>query len=168
MKKILLMSLVVGLLNSSVFAKSKSILFKNMPDTSKAPALQNQIGNNNDFDNLLKEIDCDDTNYEKDMKGLKKNIEEQLNSMIKRLLAFKKDTIRSKPLIAALTSELKTYESEIDNEASMLFWSYGVASMQGERVVSRNCYYLTALRRKRAFIKAINEKIEGSLLMGRG
>lgn len=164
MKVLIHFTLMLLLLSAVAFEKKRWKYSDANTKTGSLNVWQEKKGDTDDWEKLLKSLDCNDANYEKDRQALKKSIEFQLNSMIKKLSLYKKDTMRSKPLIAALNQELKTYEATISNEASMLFWSYGVASMQGERVVSRNCYYLTALRKKLTFIKALSQKMESSFL----
>jgi peptidoglycan hydrolase CwlO-like protein len=148
----------------SIRGYSREVAFIIKTDTSIIKIDQEKDNFNNLFDSLIKIIECDDTKIDIEIKNMQKKIDVKLNSMLKKLGEYKKDTMRVKPLIMALNEELKTYKNYISNQASILFWAYGVSSMQGERVISRNCFYLSALKKELFFLNAINEKIEGSFL----
>ena len=146
------------LFNSELFSQDSDSILNNT-NNSKNQLLKKTEVLRTPFDSLMSLIDCDDSNYDKKIAFLKRDIEFKLSSMINKLTASKLDTKRSAPLISLLKIELKTYDESVENEASILFWSYGIASMQGERVTSRRCLYLRSLRRKQFFISAINEKV---------
>lgn len=116
------------------------------------------------YDSLYASIECDDNKIEERTKQLENEIENLLYSLQSELQKSNKDTLRTNPIIELLQKEKKNYKPNIETSADLIFWSYGVASMTGERVIARKCFYLKELQRKKNFYLSITDKIRGALL----
>jgi len=116
------------------------------------------------FDSLYRAIECETENIQPEILSTEKKIDSLFDETLLKLTLSKKDTIFINPLKLFLEKNRNGYRIEISNKAELLFWSYGVSSMQGERRVARDCYYLYELRKRYQFLLAINEKIHGTLL----
>lgn len=114
----------------------------------------------NRFDSLFEATVCDDI----DISKLEVSIDSLLFTLADRLQKSGKDSTMVNPLITLIQLERKTYQSSAIQESELVFWSYGVAAMNGERVVARDCFYYRALQRKWQFYLAIEDKVEGTLL----
>lgn len=115
---------------------------------------------NNRFDSLFEAIECDDI----DISKLEVSIDSLLFSLADRLQKPGKDSAMVNPLVNLIQQERKSYQSSAVQESELVFWSYGVAALNGERVVARDCFYYKALLRKWQFYLAIEDKVEGTLL----
>lgn len=116
------------------------------------------------YDSLYFSIECDDKESEIDSKQLEQRIDSLLSSLLAELRKSKIDTTIVNPLIEVLEFQQNKYKAEAASSADLIFWSYGVASMTGERVVARKCYYLKELQRKFSLISAASEKIHGTVI----
>lgn len=95
---------------------------------------------------------------------LEVSIDSLLSLLADRLQKSGKDSILVNPLVNLIQQERKSYQSSPIQESELVFWSYGVAAINGERVVARDCFYYKAILRKWRFYLAIEDKVEGTLL----
>ena len=116
------------------------------------------------YDSLYVSIECEESEYEEKKKSIEMQIDALLDTLQIQLKRCNKDSTRVNPLIELLAKERYSYKSDIGKSAELVFWSYGVASMTGERVVAEKCYYLRELNNRYYFYLAICEKIKGTLL----
>lgn len=119
---------------------------------------------NNRFDSLFEATECDEVEMETGTTKLEVSIDSLLSLLADRLQKSGKDSILVNPLVNLIQLERKSYQSSALQEAELVFWSYGVAAMNGERTVARDCFYYRALQQKWKLYLAIEEKIEGTLL----
>jgi hypothetical protein len=117
---------------------------------------------NDRFDRLFEAIECDDKDI--DVSKLEGSIDSLLFTLADRLQKSGKDSTMVNPLVDLIHLERKTYQSSAIQESELVFWSYGVAAMNGERVVARDCFYYRALQRKWQFYLAIEDKVDGTFL----
>lgn len=115
---------------------------------------------NNRFDSLFEAIECDDI----DISKLEVSIDSLLFSLVDRLQKSGKDSTMVNPLVTFIQLERENYRSSVVRESELVYWSYGVAALNGERVVARDCYYYRSLQQKWQFYLAIEEKVYGTLL----
>lgn len=116
------------------------------------------------YDSLYTSIECNDNKIEERTKQLENEIDSLLASLREDLHKSNKDTSLTNPILELLEVEKKNYKSSIETSADLIFWSYGVASMTGERVVARKCFYLIELQRKKNFYLSIVDKVSGALI----
>ncbi len=124
----------------------------------------NQHGQESAYDSLYTSIECDDNKIEVRTKQLENKIDNLLSSLQLDLQKSNKDTSLTNPILELLRVEKKNYKSNIETSADLVFWSYGVASMTGERVIARKCFYLKELQSKENFYLSIADKIRGTLI----
>jgi hypothetical protein len=118
----------------------------------------------NIYDSLYTSVECDDNKIELRTKQLENEIDSLLSYLQSDLQKSNKDTLLTNPIVELLQTEKKNYKSNIETSADLIFWSYGVASMTGERVVARKCFYLRELQKKKVFYLSIADKVRGSLI----
>lgn len=116
------------------------------------------------YDSLYKSFDCNSSVADSQIIHLEIVIDSTLKEYIKELEISKKDTTVVNPLIELFREQYNSYKSILTSESELIYWSYGKASLTGERIVASTCYYLKKLQEKYFFIKALHEKIQGTLL----
>ncbi|MGB4772745.1 MAG: hypothetical protein WBP58_14875 [Chitinophagaceae bacterium] len=119
---------------------------------------------NNRFGSLFEATECREVDIETGVNKLEVSIDSLLSLLTDRLQKSEKDSTMVNLLVNLIQLERKTYQSSAIQESELVFWSYGVAAMNGERVVARDCFYYRALLRKWQFYLAIEDKVEGTLL----
>lgn len=116
------------------------------------------------FDSLYAAIECNEADAEEKAGRLEGRIDSLLTTMLSALEKSNYHSGRVVPFLELLKKERVGYKSAISSSAELVFWSYGTTSMQGERKVAGNCYYLKELERRYAFYLAIWEQINSTLL----
>jgi hypothetical protein len=117
---------------------------------------------NDRFDRLFEAMECDDKDL--DISKFEGSIDSLLFALVDRLQKSGNYSTMVNPLVDLIQLERKSYQSSAIQESELVFWSYGVTAMNGERVVTLDCFYYRALQRKWQLYLAIEDKIEGALL----
>lgn len=156
-----LLILSCGLNNKSAHIDEK--LIKNKSILSNHNQVMS-ISHEDIYDSLYNTFECEDDDINISAKLLESELDSLLVNFQKDLRKSNKDTSLINPLLELLLEEQKQYKLNIKNSADMIYWSYGVASMNGERKVARNCFYLKELQRKKILYLSIINKVKGSLL----
>ncbi|MFT3823155.1 MAG: hypothetical protein QM731_04510 [Chitinophagaceae bacterium] len=154
-------------LASAMFAGCNNTELKKTTPASVYGDRANHLSENRlmSYDSLYNSMECEDEGAEDKASAIIKRTDSLLSSLIIQLRDCQKDTVLINPLLVLLERGQQSYKAEAETAAELIYWSYGTASMTGERVVAKKCCYLKELEKKLSFYMAINEKIHGTIIM---